>query len=53
MRVFDGNGAWLSSFAVPGGSPALQAGENRIVLRANGPAHAKFTAITVADAVPR
>jgi hypothetical protein len=52
VRVFDRNGAGLSSLDVPGDTPLLQAGENRISLRAGGAARAKFTAILVGAALP-
>jgi hypothetical protein len=52
VRVFDRNGIPLSSFDPEGGPPALQAGENPIVLHAAGAASARFTAITVGEALP-
>jgi len=52
VRVFDRNGTGLSSFDAPSDLPALQAGENHIMFHAAGAARAKFTAITVGDALP-
>jgi hypothetical protein len=50
-RVFDRNGVLLSSFRPEGEWPTLQAGANRVVLRAAGAGCVKFTAITVGDAL--
>jgi hypothetical protein len=51
VRVFDRNGTELSSFDARDPPLILQAGENRIALRVAGAARAKFTAITVGDAL--
>jgi len=51
VRVFDRNGTMLSSFEVTNDRPTLQAGENRVVLRAAGAGCAKLTIITVGDAI--
>jgi hypothetical protein len=51
MRVFDRNGVLLSSLSPEGDWPLLQAGVNRVVLRAAGAGCARLTAITVGEAV--
>lgn len=51
VRVFDRNGAELSSFAVRDRVPMLQTGENRIAFRAAGAGSAKFTVAAVGDAL--
>ncbi|MCL5280157.1 MAG: hypothetical protein M1376_09650 [Planctomycetes bacterium] len=50
-RVFDRNGVLLSSCGPENDGPILQAGANRIVLRAAGAGCVKLTAITVGDAL--
>jgi len=52
LRVFDRNGTLLSSFDPCGDLPTLEAGVNRVELRAAGAASVKFTPITVGDALP-
>jgi hypothetical protein len=51
VQVFDRNGTKLSSFEVRDHVPTLQTGENRIAFRGTGAGSAKFTAVTVGDAL--
>jgi len=52
LRVFDRNGALLSSFNLDGDLPTLEAGANRIALRTGSTGSARLTLITVGDVLP-
>ncbi len=51
LKVFDRNGTLLSSIDIQGDPLTLQAGENRLALRAAAGAPAKLTCITLGDAL--
>jgi hypothetical protein len=51
LKVFDRNGALLSSIRTEDAPLALQPGENHVILRATTPALAKLTCITAGDAL--